>query len=95
MALARIRRRNERLRGELGRSLAELEVADRLLLKMHYESGLRISAIARVLGLKQRELYTRRDRCLRQLQRSLVGAGLDGVHVLDAAGSSQSNESPA
>ena len=70
----------------LNRSLAQLEVTDRLVLRMHYESGLRISAIARALGFKQRELYTRRDRCLRELRVALDSAGLESHDVMDALG---------
>ena len=70
----------------LARSLAGLEVTDRLVLRMHYQSGLRISAIARALGLEQRQLYTRRDRSLRALRRGLDEAGLPSVDLLEALG---------
>ena len=76
----------ERARKVLVESLDELELTDRLVLKMHYQSGLRISAIARALDLKQRELYTRRDRCLRELRVALDSAGLESHDVMDALG---------
>ena len=75
-----------RAREVMQRSLGNLELTDRLVLKMHYESGLRISAIAQVLGLKQRELYTRRDRCVRQLRRDLGADGLEAGQILEALG---------
>ncbi len=66
--------------------LAELEVEDRLVLKMHYQSGLTISAIAGALDLDQRRLYTRRDRCRRLLKASLEAKGLVAADVLEALG---------
>ena len=36
-----------------------------------------MAAISPVLGVPQRELYSRRDRCLKKLRRSLERAGLD------------------
>lgn len=75
-----------RAREVIQRSLGKLALTDRLVLKMHYENGLRISTIAQVLGLKQRELYTRRDRCVRQLRRDLGTGGLQASQVLEALG---------
>ena len=66
-----------RVQEELRKSLAELTVEDRLLLKMHYYSGLKISTVASALNLDQRQLYTRRDRCVRNLRSSLGKRGID------------------
>ena len=76
----------QRARRELGRCLAELDVEDRLVLKMHYQDGLTISAIAAALDLDQRRLYSRRDRCRRELKKCLEGPGLDAAEVLEALG---------
>ena len=76
----------ERTREVLTSALAELDVEDRLVLKMHYQSGLTISAIATALDLDQRGLYTRRDRCRRQLKSSLERRGLGAAEVLEALG---------
>ncbi len=64
--------------------LEDFDVDDRLVLKMHYERGLTVAAIAASLGLGQRRLYTRRDRCLRDLRSSLEKRGLDAARILDA-----------
>ena len=47
----------KRARQALKSALAELEVEDRLILKMHHQSGLTISAIAAALDVDQRRLY--------------------------------------
>lgn len=51
---------------------------------MYFERGLTVAAIASALGHRQRQLYTRRDRCLRQLSDGLAKRGLDPAEVLDA-----------
>lgn len=71
-------------RSALQESLSELDTEDRLILRMHYESGLTIAAIAVSLGLRQRRLYTRREASLRTLRAGLERRGLDAEHVLDA-----------
>lgn len=70
----------------LREALRELPVEDRLILRMHYESGLTIASIASALGLEQRPLYTRRDRCLRRLRQALEQRGLEAGDVLAALG---------
>ena len=76
----------EKARAALSSALAELDIEDRLILKMHYQSGLTISAIASALDLDQRQLYTRRDRCRRQLKQGLEGRGLGAAELLEAVG---------
>jgi len=86
VAEAERRRLLEGARQALAEALAGLDVEDRLILKMHYQSGLTLAAIAAALGLDQRRLYTRRDRCRRRLRQSLEESGLDGASVLAAVG---------
>ena len=76
----------DRARRVLARCLRALGVEDRLVLKMHYRSGLTISAIAAALDLDRRRLYTRRDRCRREIKKCVEGAGLDAPEVLEALG---------
>jgi RNA polymerase sigma factor for flagellar operon FliA len=61
--------------------LRELLAEDRLLLQLRYRDDLSMAEISRVLGVPQRDLYSRRDRCLKRLRRSLEQAGLD-AHCL-------------
>ena len=71
-------------RRALNDSLAELDREDRLILLMHYESGLTLAAISRALDIKQRRLYTRRDASLRALEAGLERRGLDPERTLEA-----------
>jgi len=72
----------ERAESCLARALRELEPESRLILKMHFEDRLTVAAIARTLGLDQKPLYRRIDRCLGSLRESLEG---DGFTARDAA----------
>jgi RNA polymerase sigma factor (sigma-70 family) len=65
-----------RLREELLPRLQTLPAENRLLLKLHYRDGLSMAAIAPILGRPQKELYSLRDRCLRQLRQGLQESGL-------------------
>ncbi len=56
--------------------LRALPAEDRLLLKLHFRDGLTIAAISPVLGLPQKRLYFRRDRCLKKLRRALLAEKL-------------------
>jgi RNA polymerase sigma factor for flagellar operon FliA len=68
----------------MSNAMQGLSSEDRLILKMHFKSGLTIAAIAAALGLRQRQLYTRRDRCVRHLSGSLAECGLEPAEVLEA-----------
>lgn len=70
----------------LALALGELSVEDRLVLKMHYQSGLTLSAVARTLDRPQRELYTRKDRSLTRLKERFLKEGLGAEDVLGALG---------
>lgn len=61
--------------------LRSLPAEDHLLLKLHYCDGLSMAAISPLLGHPQRELYSRRDRCLKQLRRALEEAGLSAGQI--------------
>jgi RNA polymerase sigma factor (sigma-70 family) len=70
-----------RLREKLLPLFQALPAEDRLLLKLHYRDGHSLAAIAPLLGRPQRELYSRRDRCLKSLRQALEAAGLDASRV--------------
>ncbi len=79
-------RRAERL---LGEALAQLSPEDRLLVKLAFGGELTVSRIAVTVGLKQRPLYRRRDRCLEEMRKYLESHGLGASEVsdlLDATG---------
>ena len=80
------RRLLQRAERALAWCLAQIGLEDRLVLKMHYQSGLTIAAIAAALDLEQRRLYTRRDRCRRQLKKCLEDRAPDAGQVLEALG---------
>lgn len=57
-------------------AIEELPVEDRLVLKMHFLDGCRISDIARVLDVPQKPLYKKVERSLAHLRRRLEEAGI-------------------
>jgi RNA polymerase sigma factor (sigma-70 family) len=66
-----------RLHEVLPALLRELPAEERLLLGLRYRNNLSMAAISPILGIPQRELYSRCSRCLKNLRRSLERAGLD------------------
>jgi RNA polymerase sigma factor (sigma-70 family) len=65
-----------RLDARLEDALAGLEGQDRLLVRLRYGSGLSVASIARSLGLRQRDLYTRLERTLNRLREHLQVEGV-------------------
>jgi RNA polymerase sigma factor (sigma-70 family) len=51
------------------------------LLELHYRDGVSIAEIAPLLGRRQRELYSFRDRCLKILRRGMERAGLTSDQI--------------
>ena len=64
-----------RVEAALGEALAELPAEDRLLLKMRFEDGFQVSRIATVLGQRQRQLYSRCERLVKELRRGAASSG--------------------
>jgi RNA polymerase sigma factor (sigma-70 family) len=79
-------RTEERLRELLAPLLRSLPARDRLLLKLHYWDGLSMAAISPIVGRPQRELYSIRDKCLKELRRHLEKAGLSPEQVRELSG---------
>jgi RNA polymerase sigma factor (sigma-70 family) len=79
-------RTEERLRELLPPLLRSLPARDRLLLKLHYWDGLSMAAISPIVGRPQRELYSIRDKCLKELRRHLEEAGLSPDQVRELPG---------
>lgn len=67
-------------------ALRSLDPQDLLILKMIFRDGCSIATIATALRLEQRPLYSRRDRCLKELQAVLAAEGLTWPEVRDILG---------
>ncbi|MEM8929862.1 MAG: sigma-70 family RNA polymerase sigma factor [Acidobacteriota bacterium] len=72
---------HRRVETTLAKALAALSDQDQVILKMIFKHGLPISKVARLVQIRQRALYTRRDRCLRTIRRALDDAGLTTADV--------------
>lgn len=84
-------------RRALASALASLEPGDRLVLRLRFEEGLRVSEIARVQGLDQRRLYRRIESALALLRRTLEREGIGGrdVAALLEGGLSEADAPPS
>lgn len=76
---------------KLRRAIERLPDDDRALLLMRHEQGLRVSLIARTLGVGQQRLYTRFESIYTRLRRDLVG---HGVHAADVTELSECSTAP-
>lgn len=65
----------------LTRALAALDVEDRLILKLHFQDGLKIGAVARALGQPEKPFYRRLERLLQHLRSELERNGLGSGDV--------------
>ncbi len=72
------------VKNDLETLVKKLPKEDRQVLELRFNKGLKISQIATVLGLKQRNLYSRLERCLRAIRQELEAAGVSGREVLEA-----------
>ncbi|MCB1057506.1 MAG: sigma-70 family RNA polymerase sigma factor [Acidobacteria bacterium] len=61
--------------------IAELPLADRMLLRWRFEDGLTVARIARMLEEPQRPLYSRLGRLFRLLRKELEARGIDADQV--------------
>lgn len=71
----------QRVEDAVNAVLTEMAPADRLLLQLLYESGLQVSAVARMLDEDQKSLYRRRDRLLARLRQGLEARGVTWCEV--------------
>ncbi len=69
----------ERTFGALRRALRRLAARDRVVLRLHVETGLSVADVARALGEEQKGLYRRRDALYKQLRLDLEAEGIDGA----------------
>jgi RNA polymerase sigma factor (sigma-70 family) len=70
-----------RLHEKLLALLRALPAKDRLVLKLHFQDGFTIAAISLLLRIPQKQLYPRRDNCLKKLREALLEDGLGSEEV--------------
>ena len=70
----------------LNLALETLSAQDLLVLKMHFRSGCTFAEIAKALGLKQRSLYSRKEKCLTSLKAAFEARGLIWEQVREILG---------
>jgi len=63
----------------LRRALHRLAARDRIVLRLHVETGLSVADVARALGEEQKALYRRRDALYKQLRSDLETEGIGGA----------------
>ena len=80
----------EELREKIGAALKSayegLPIEDQLIVRMHFQDGLTLAAVARVLGIDQRLLYRRVEVLLESLRVRLEASGVRGAEVRDLLG---------
>lgn len=75
-----------RARVALKAALKSLPPEDRLILRMRYQNGFKVRQIAKVLHLEAPPLYSRIERCLRQLRAALERKGVTRADIMDLLG---------
>jgi RNA polymerase sigma factor (sigma-70 family) len=70
-----------RCRAALARALSRLGAHDRVLLRLRYEDGVSVAAIARLSSLDQKELYRHLERLLKEIRVALAGEGIGWTEV--------------
>jgi len=73
----------DRLFAAVRRSLGGLPPEERLILRLHFAQGLKISEVSRALRLDQKTLYRRRDAVLRDIRSDLEAEGMGAAEAQD------------
>ena len=73
--------RLSRTEAALAGALERIDVEDRLLLRLRFQEGFSVAQIARRLGLEQRPLYSRYEKCLRALRGAMEQNGVSAEDV--------------
>lgn len=79
-------RAHDRTQAALTRAIAALDPEDRLLLRLRFQDGLTVAAIAGALGFKPRALYSRYERTLRAVRAAMEGEGASAADVAELLG---------
>lgn len=72
-----------RIEGTLATALAGLGEEDRVLLRLHFREGLTLARIARLLGVRQKPLYRRKNRLQGRLATALEAQGIGRDEVAE------------
>ena len=75
-----------RVEKALNAALAALSTQDKLLLKMHFRDGCTIATIAKALRVRQRPLYSQKEKCFKQLYQAFAAEGLTWTEVQEILG---------
>lgn len=78
--------RAEQVQRALLASLGLLTEQEQLVLKLRFVDGLQVSAIARMLGEDQKQLYRRLDSVMRQMRTALAAQGVGGADIEELVG---------
>ena len=62
-------------------AMNECSESDQVLLRLHFGAEMKIAEVARVMGIPQKPLYRRIERCLREFRRRLEAAGITAASV--------------
>jgi RNA polymerase sigma factor for flagellar operon FliA len=68
-------------RAAISRAMARIPAHDRVFLRLRYEDGLSVAAIARMSSLDQKELYRRLERLLKGIRLDLAAEGIGWSEV--------------
>ena len=78
--------RHRDLERALGQAIAAVPAEDRFVLRLRFDQGLTVAAIARITGIDQRQLYRRLEHLLGGLRAGLESAGFgssETIQLLD------------
>lgn len=78
-----------RILGALHRAMERLDPEERVIMRMHFQDGRTLAAVARALGLEQKPLYRRVEKLRLRLKELLEEEGVHRGDVHDVLGGSQ------
>ena len=78
-----LREDSHRTGAALTRAISDLPAEDAFALHQHYLEGTPLVELARMFGIKPRQMYWRVERSLKVLRTNLENAGVDGERALD------------
>lgn len=80
----------QRVSALMTEAIERLPEDERLILQLRFEEGMTVAQISRSLGVDQKALYRRIERCMRDIRKQLEHAGIASAEVLDLIGRDES-----